>query len=122
MRAIADWAPEGNCSTTTTPDKFYPERGYSPLPGLAICQGCPVMRDCLEYALVHNEAGTWGGTTSKQRRLRYPLEIVSILRERYAEARLLEIRSVQPILYILRAGDKPITMDKYPALSEVMEA
>lgn len=33
-----------------------------------VCLTCPVMAECLEYALVNNEPyGIWGGTTVKER-------------------------------------------------------
>jgi WhiB family redox-sensing transcriptional regulator len=35
----------------------------------AICAVCPVMEDCLEYALDTNQrAGIWGGTSEKERK------------------------------------------------------
>jgi WhiB family redox-sensing transcriptional regulator len=35
----------------------------------AICLGCAVIDDCLEYALETNQrAGIWGGTTEEERR------------------------------------------------------
>lgn len=33
----------------------------------ALCYGCPVTVECLEYALDNNETGVWGGTTTNQR-------------------------------------------------------
>ncbi len=38
---------------------------------IAICRSCPVLKQCLEYALQHPESaeyGIWGGTTPPQRR------------------------------------------------------
>ena len=38
---------------------------------IAICRSCPVLKQCLEYALRHpeyTEYGIWGGTTPPQRR------------------------------------------------------
>jgi WhiB family redox-sensing transcriptional regulator len=33
------------------------------------CKLCPVMNQCLEYALAHEDRfGVWGGTTARQRR------------------------------------------------------
>lgn len=42
------------------------------LPGLLVCQSCPVQPDCLDYALKANEKfGLWGGMpTKKRKRLR----------------------------------------------------
>lgn len=33
----------------------------------AICQGCPVITQCLEWALEHNELGVWGGKSEDER-------------------------------------------------------
>jgi WhiB family transcriptional regulator, redox-sensing transcriptional regulator len=121
MRNISEWSLEGICNTTEKPDSFFPERGYSPLEALKTCRHCPVKRDCLEYALVHGEQGVWGGTTDRERRLKFPFIIIEMLRDQYIAARLLEKRTNQPILYILRAGDV-ISDDIEPALSDVMEA
>ncbi len=34
----------------------------------AICQGCPVREDCLEYAMANDEKfGVWGGYTERER-------------------------------------------------------
>ena len=38
---------------------------------IAMCRSCPVLKQCLEYALRHPEStehGIWGGTTAAQRR------------------------------------------------------
>lgn len=36
---------------------------------LAICEGCQVSRECLDYALESNQrSGIWGGTTERERR------------------------------------------------------
>ena len=32
------------------------------------CAACPVRRPCLEFALVHDEFGVWGGLTEGERR------------------------------------------------------
>ena len=34
---------------------------------LALCQQCPELFKCLEWALVHENTGIWGGTTPNQR-------------------------------------------------------
>ncbi len=34
-----------------------------------ICQECPLIKECLEYALINHEAGVWGGTTEHERKL-----------------------------------------------------
>ena len=35
---------------------------------LAVCQGCEVRPACLEFAIVTNQVGIWGGHTEEQRR------------------------------------------------------
>lgn len=45
------------------------------------CNTCPVKGDCLEYALVYDMYGVWGGTTYNERKRKYPQNHRSILRE-----------------------------------------
>lgn len=34
----------------------------------AVCAGCPVRKECLEYALTHSERqGVWGGKSARER-------------------------------------------------------
>jgi len=33
-----------------------------------ICASCPLIEKCLDYALLNNEVGIWGGTTEEQRK------------------------------------------------------
>lgn len=40
---------------------------YDPPSGVK-CPRCPIMKECLEYALLHKEYGVWGNTTERQRR------------------------------------------------------
>lgn len=34
-----------------------------------ICSGCPVSKECLEWAIRHEEYGMWGGKSPRERRL-----------------------------------------------------
>lgn len=34
----------------------------------ALCQRCPIQRDCLRYAVNAREVGVWGGMTDEERR------------------------------------------------------
>jgi hypothetical protein len=34
-----------------------------------ICSNCPVIEQCLKYALIYDEHGIWGGTTKESREL-----------------------------------------------------
>lgn len=63
----SQWMEEGICN--------YENRGlfYSLYIGeqreaVKICQKCPIIDKCREYAITNNEIGVWGGTTEKQRR------------------------------------------------------
>jgi WhiB family transcriptional regulator, redox-sensing transcriptional regulator len=51
------------------PDMFFPERGASLREAKAVCAGCVVRQECLEYALANAEkCGVWGGMSERQRR------------------------------------------------------
>ncbi|HEY1645300.1 MAG TPA: WhiB family transcriptional regulator [Candidatus Saccharimonadales bacterium] len=51
------------------PDFFHPEEGGDVDGNKKFCFGCPVIDECLEYALEHREQrGIWGGTSERQRR------------------------------------------------------
>lgn len=76
----ADWWGRGACSGMGA-EVFFPEiqetygrRGRPPIvaaekPALAVCAGCDVRADCLQWALEHEDYGVWGGMTAIQRRL-----------------------------------------------------
>jgi WhiB family redox-sensing transcriptional regulator len=50
-------------------DLFVVPLGGNSEAGRAVCQRCPVVADCLDYALSEPELqGTWGGTGERQRR------------------------------------------------------
>ncbi|CAN5667993.1 hypothetical protein BH24ACT5_BH24ACT5_30620 [soil metagenome] len=62
------WTTDAACRGLD-PDLFFPQRGAPPDQAKAVCAGCPVRAECLDYALTHHELfGVWGGTTGKQRR------------------------------------------------------
>lgn len=51
------------------PDVFFPSDGVGVLRAQKICAKCPVVEDCLEYALAnHISHGVWGGSSERQRR------------------------------------------------------
>ena len=48
---------------------FYPDKGESAKPALAVCRTCPVAVECLEHANANSERhGIWGGVTERGRR------------------------------------------------------
>jgi WhiB family redox-sensing transcriptional regulator len=62
------WQERANC-LGVDPDLFFPERGASTREAKAVCAGCEVRDDCLEYALAHGEKfGIWGGLSERERR------------------------------------------------------
>jgi WhiB family transcriptional regulator, redox-sensing transcriptional regulator len=62
------WQDHANCLGLDA-DLFFPERGESCAEAKAVCAGCSVRRECLEYALANNEQfGIWGGTSYRERR------------------------------------------------------
>lgn len=62
------WMADAVCRQTD-PEVFFPEMGGSTATAKRICtEHCPVVAQCLAYALEHNESGVWGGTSEKQRK------------------------------------------------------
>jgi len=68
-----DWVERGSCRSHD-PEIFFPvsTTGIGRIDteqAVAICRGCPVRQECLQWALRAGEAhGIWGGTTPEQRR------------------------------------------------------
>ena len=62
------WMSEGNCRHHP-PATFFPSDGVGVERARAICKGCPVTTQCLEYALEERiEHGVWGGCSERERR------------------------------------------------------
>ncbi len=68
------WRSLAACRGVAT-DLFFPAGDVAPEPvaqaerAKAICQGCVVREECLQFALAtHQEFGIWGGTTEAERR------------------------------------------------------
>lgn len=65
---LPEWMDEGICNQTD-PDEFFPDKGGSSAMAKRICRGCPVMAQCLDYAVDRNERfGIWGGQSEHERR------------------------------------------------------
>lgn len=63
-----DWFTQANCLGVDT-QLFYTERGENTAQARAVCTGCTVRTQCLDYALDHREIfGIWGGTSERERR------------------------------------------------------
>ena len=64
----ADWMVRGNCRSVD-PEVFFPSDGVGVDAARRICQGCPVLTPCLEYAIEHRiDHGVWGGASERERR------------------------------------------------------
>lgn len=68
-----DWMQRGNCYGTNMTDLFFPVRGsrataVGNTKAQRICDGCPVQKTCLEYAMANNiRHGIWGGVGERER-------------------------------------------------------
>lgn len=63
-----DWFVDAAC-LGADPELFFPERGESSREAKAVCAGCPVRTECLEYALSENIIhGIFGGLSIRERR------------------------------------------------------
>lgn len=62
------WTAEALCAQTD-PEAFFPEKGGSTRQAKSVCAACPVIDECLRYALDRDERfGIWGGTSERERR------------------------------------------------------
>lgn len=62
------WRERGACAGVN-PALFFPDVGEAAHRAKAVCAGCPVREECLQYALEHREdEGVWGGLTRLERR------------------------------------------------------
>ena len=86
-----NWRSAGAC-LSADPDLFFPISSTGPAErqiarAKTICAGCPVRRECLEFALSHNQSyGIWGGTTAedRQRERRRKRRAAATARRRFA--------------------------------------
>nr|WP_306418029.1 WhiB family transcriptional regulator [Mycolicibacterium fortuitum] len=65
------WQAKGACRKCKTPDDWFPDKEAPPwktIDARALCVGCPVRDQCLQYAMDNpREQGIWGGLTEKER-------------------------------------------------------
>lgn len=63
-----DWMARGKCREIP-PSIFFPSDGLGVQAAQKICEGCPVVESCLEYALANRiDHGVWGGCSERERR------------------------------------------------------
>lgn len=99
-----DWMKRAACKTESRSgrdgDKWFPGRGgkwAKPDDGKAVCDRCPVKKDCLDYALRYRiKDGTWGGVPEKELRVminkRKPEDERQKGRRKLTEEQVLNIR------------------------------
>jgi WhiB family redox-sensing transcriptional regulator len=61
------WMESAVCASAD-PEEWFPEKGVRAVKAKRICATCPVIDDCLQFALKNGETGIWGGTSSRERR------------------------------------------------------
>ncbi|HVV70198.1 MAG TPA: WhiB family transcriptional regulator [Verrucomicrobiae bacterium] len=62
------WVQDALCPQVDG-ELFFPNKGGSTREAKRICAMCPVIDECLDYALRNDErAGIWGGMSERQRR------------------------------------------------------
>ena len=62
------WMSQALCAQTD-PDIFFPEKGGSTAPAMAICKNCTVRAQCLDYALTNDiRGGIYGGMSDNERK------------------------------------------------------
>ena len=65
---VPSWFSDAVCAQVGG-DAWFPELGGDPRPAQRICRTCPVIDECLDYALKNNfRHGVYGGLTGTQRR------------------------------------------------------
>lgn len=72
VRQVVDWRMRAACrgappALFITAGDDDDEPYYPPAEAKAYCDRCPVLTECLAFALEHKLEGTWGGTTTYQR-------------------------------------------------------
>lgn len=62
-----DLFERANCAGMPA-ELFFPGQGESCALAKAVCDGCEIREECLQYAISHNEKfGIWGGTSERER-------------------------------------------------------
>lgn len=61
------WQKKAACAKADRPDQFFPGGGRPSNKSKETCAGCTVREQCLDWALVNEEQGIWGGLTEAER-------------------------------------------------------
>lgn len=63
-----EWKLQGLCATSPYPDDWFGKFDNQNV-ARRLCNGCPVISQCLSYALANDEQfGVWGGMTTRDRK------------------------------------------------------
>ncbi|KKN73773.1 hypothetical protein LCGC14_0397210 [marine sediment metagenome] len=74
---LLPFAEDANCRGSDS-EQFFIHTGASSKPAKAICKGCRVKQECLDWAIEYRMVyGIWGGKTVKERR-RATRELVAV--------------------------------------------
>jgi WhiB family redox-sensing transcriptional regulator len=83
---VSLWQDHALCGGTET-EIFFGDDRQSQNYAKRLCNGCPVKSICLDFAIIYNMHGVWGGTTERERR-RITNFRVQMLRDDYIESGL----------------------------------
>lgn len=72
------WQDEAKCKNLDV-EQFFATKDAKE--AKKFCATCPVLSDCLEYAIVYDMYGVWGGMSYNERRRKYPTEYREALRD-----------------------------------------
>lgn len=67
-----DFWSKGPAPCSVDPDAMFPEgRGMHSQEQrmVVVCNGCPYLAECRQFAIENDEWGVWGGTTREQRKV-----------------------------------------------------
>ena len=63
--AALPWMSVAACRSAS-PDLFFAEDPRGQAAALEVCKACPVLAECLDYAITTNSEGIWGGLLPSQ--------------------------------------------------------
>lgn len=94
------WYALAKCRTLTRKESdelFFVTTGSRAREGKEFCQGCPVIQECLQYAVVYKESGVWGGTNDSDRRRISPMLYLQFKKNLESQGPL-ESRNIQDFI------------------------
>jgi WhiB family redox-sensing transcriptional regulator len=80
-----EWQNEAKCAGEDV-EQFFARLSESD--AKKFCKMCPVKSECLDYSLIYDTYGIWGGTTYKERKRKYSARYRAIIRGDYEDSGL----------------------------------